>query len=31
MYLYVRAVYMWSDEPPAARVYVIDLFNVLEK
>ena len=31
MYSYVRAVYMWSYEPPAARVYVIDLFNVLEK
>ena len=31
MYSYVRAVFMWSDEPRAARVYGIDLFNVLEK
>ena len=28
--VYVCAVYMWSDDSPAARVYEGDMFNVLD-
>ena len=29
--IYQCALYMWQDESPAARIYDVDLFDMLQK